>query len=101
VTSPTAAGTNGLLAAGAAVVRDAQDVLDQLFGLGVRKVEKPRIELPVPQRRLLDAIAAGQDTEAALIRAGFSTESLLADLASLELEGHIVRHPEGRLLPRA
>jgi len=36
VTSPQAEGTNDLLAAGAQVIRGAQDVLDGLFGAGCR-----------------------------------------------------------------
>ena len=47
-------------------------------------------------RRLLDAIAEGHDTAAALVRAGLSPERGLAALASLELAGYVRRAPGGR-----
>src|SRR5437763_1581466 len=42
VTTPRAAGPNALLADGARVVRDTQDVLDALFGAGVRTANSER-----------------------------------------------------------
>ena len=56
VTTPQAAGPNGLLAAGAAIVRGPQDVLDQLFGAGERTVRAPA---PAAARRA--RAAAGRD----------------------------------------
>ncbi len=99
VTSPSAAGSNALLAAGAHVVRGPQDILDQLFGAGVRSVsEEQRARLAPELRVLLGAIADGHDTAAALERAGVSAESGLAALASLELGGWLRRAPGGRWL---
>jgi DNA processing protein len=97
VSSPQAAGPNGLLARGAVVVRDAQDVLDALFGTGVRTAAaRPKAELDPEDAKLLDVIAGGVDTAEALARAGLSVERGLAALASLELAGYIRREPGGR-----
>jgi DNA processing protein len=96
VTAPQAAGPNGLLAAGACVVRGPQDVLDHLYGAGERTVREPRRQPPVELRPLLAAIAEGHETAAALIRAGFEPERGLAALAELELGGFVRRGPGGR-----
>jgi len=97
VTTPQAAGSNALLASGRAqVVRGPQDVLDQLFGSGVRQVVDPRREPPAELRPLLEAIAEGHETGAALARAGFAPEQGLAALAALELEGFVHRGAGGR-----
>ncbi len=97
VTVRRAAGANELLAAGATVVRGAQDVLDALFGAGARTAVVPaRPQLDGELARLLDAIAEGHDTAAALVRAGLSPERGLAALASLELAGYVRRAPGGR-----
>ena len=74
VTTPQAAGPNGLLAAGACVVRGPQDVLDHLFGVGERAVAEPRRQPPPELRSLLQAIAEGHETAAALARAGFGPD---------------------------
>jgi DNA processing protein len=97
VTTPQAVGPNGLLARGASVVRGPQDVLDGLFGAGVRApVPEPRDELSRELRGLLSAIGEGRDTAAALTRAGVPAEQGLAALASLELAGYVKRGAGGR-----
>jgi DNA processing protein len=97
VTSPQSAGPNGLLALGAVVVRDAQDVLDGVFGAGVRRAgATPRAELEPEQRQLLEAVASGRDTMDALARGGIEPGRALAALAALELGGYLVREPGGR-----
>lgn len=102
VTSPQAAGPNGLLARGARVVRDAGDVLEVLFGAGAREVpsERRRV-LTGEQRRLLEAIADAHDTPEALVRAGLDPNRGLAEIAQLELDGYLRRGVGGRfeLLP--
>jgi DNA processing protein len=97
VTSPAAAGPNGLLAEDAHVVRDAQDILDLLFG-GTVRARSPdlRAGLAPELRELLAAIGDGDDTAAALARAGVSPERGLAALASLELAGYVRRETGGR-----
>jgi DNA processing protein len=101
VTTPQAVGTNELLAAGACVVRGAQDVLDHLFGAGVRQARPgggsgARQDAPAELRPLLDAIAEGHETAAALVRAGFRPDQGLAALAALELGGFVRRGAGGR-----
>jgi DNA processing protein len=97
VTMERAAGPNQLLAAGATVIRGAQDVLDALFGAGARQTMLAgRPDLADEQARLLGAIAAGHDTTRALTQAGLSPEQGLAALASLELAGYVRRGAGGR-----
>ena len=109
VTNPKASGSNALLAAGATVVRGAQDVLDELFGAGVRKAATDARASPTPRQvALLAEIAAGRDTVAKLGTAadprpsGTSVtvsrpDEMLADVAALELAGWIRRGAGGRL----
>jgi DNA processing protein len=96
VGSSQAAGPNRLLADGARVVRGAQDVLDHLYGAGVRTVVDTRPPLEPELQRLLVAVEEGHDTTAAIARAGFAPADGLAALAALELSGHIRRRPGGR-----
>lgn len=97
VTSHLAAGPNRLLAGGARIVRGPQDVLDHLFGAGMRAATlDTRPELSPDLERVLSAVQAGHDTTAALARAGFAPEEVLTALASLELEGYVRRQAGGR-----
>jgi DNA processing protein len=101
VTSRLAEGPNELLADGACVVRGAQDVLDLLFGTNARRVPLPdRRWLPPELHALLSAIADGEETMAALARAGLPADRGLAALASLELEGYVRRDAGGRFSVR-
>jgi DNA processing protein len=97
VTSPQAVGPNGLLADGGRVIRGPQDVLDAIFGEGVRTAAADsRPELDDELRSLLQAIANGRDTAAELAGAGVAPELALVGLASLELSGYIRRGAGGR-----
>jgi DNA processing protein len=101
VTSPRATGTNALLAAGATVVRGAQDVLDALFGAGTRvATSDPRTAPTSRQELLLREVGAGCDTVAQLVRAAAAgragTAEVLIDLAALETAGWIRRGGGGR-----
>jgi DNA processing protein len=98
VTTSAAAGPNGLLAAGARVVRGPQDVLDHLYGAGVRRTVDVRAPPQPELRPLLAAIADGHDTVAALTRAGFGPDQGLAALAALELAGYVRRGAGGRFI---
>lgn len=104
VTSRLAAGTNGLLAAGAAVVRDASDVLDVLFGVGIH----PAPVLPDPVeglapalRRLLDAVEDGRGTLGALAGTPEEAAAALRGLTELELRGLVRREFGGRYVRTA
>jgi DNA processing protein len=102
VTSPLASGPNRLLAEGAYVVRDVQDILDLLYGVGGRRPRDPEPdELPPELRVLLAAIAEGADVTGALARAGLAPDRGLAALASLELAGYVRRETGGRFSVRS
>ncbi len=100
ITSPQSAGANSLLAAGAYVVRGPADVLDQLFGGGVRPVVADRrAEISLEGQALLRAFGYAGDTASAVAAAGLSAGEGLAVLASLELAGYLRRGPGGTYTP--
>ena len=101
VTSRFSAGANSLLAAGASVVRDKRDVLDQVLGPSdARNADaaaappEPRLEPPL--RRVLDAIERGHGSLAELTSDPDATRQLLQDLTELELRGLVRREFGGR-----
>ncbi|HJS94370.1 MAG TPA: DNA-processing protein DprA [Solirubrobacteraceae bacterium] len=96
VTGPQSVGSNWLLAGGAHVIRGPQDVLDHLFGAGVRRAAESRPEPPAELRPLLAAVAEGHETLAALARAGFEADTGLRCLAALEVAGYVRRTAGGR-----
>jgi DNA processing protein len=99
VTSRFSAGTNSLLAAGAGVVRDTRDVLDQLLGPSESHAEAPReppAALEPRLRRLLDAIERGHGSLAELTSDPDATRRVLQDLTELELRGLVRREFGGR-----
>ena len=62
VTTEAAVGTNALIRSGAALVTDAQDVLDLLYGVGARELPpQPGPDLGPQERRALEAVARGYD----------------------------------------
>jgi DNA processing protein len=88
VTARVAAGSNRLLRDGAPLVRGAEDVLDELFGIGNR----PSVPRPVPQlepglRAVLDAVEVRDSLQLASRRAGLSAGGLRAALGRLESLG--------------
>ncbi len=90
VTSRASAGPNNLLAGGACLVRDAQDVLDAMLGAGVRQVERtgPAIESDLAQ--VLVAVEAGEDNcDAVATALGLSGSDAASALARLELLGYV------------
>jgi len=66
VTASNAAGSNRLLRDGAAVIRDAADALDELFGIGGADRLEAAIEpeLDDEERAVLDSIESGTDPSA-------------------------------------
>ena len=89
-TLPSAAGTNALLRDGAALVRDASDVLSEL-GL-----TRAPLDPPVPENSpLLGALRRGVPTsvEEIAIRCALPVPELLARLTELELSGLLRRLP--------
>lgn len=86
-----------LLRNGAILIRDAQDVLDAICGVGERTARDSRgAGLAEAQRQVLAAIREGADTVAALDRAGVGGGGLLMLLAELELAGSVRRVAGGR-----
>ena len=96
VTSRRSQGPNGLLAGGAIVVRDVQDVLDELYGFGVRSVASDLRPAPTGDAAAMFAgIADGLDAAGAMTAACLGPGEALAALAALELDGWIRRGPGG------
>lgn len=99
VTDARSAGANALLRDGAALVRDARDVLDALYGAGAAPAIRATggDDLEPRLAAVLEAIAEGRDTVAALAGASVdaATQAMLA-LTELELRGLVRRVPGGR-----
>jgi DNA processing protein len=92
VSTRAALGSNRLLRDGAAVVRDAADVLDELFGAGAAAVPSPgEPEIDAIERRLLDAVDSNLDVEGISTFAGLPVGEVRAALARLETRGLVGR----------
>ena len=90
VTSRASAGPNNLLAGGACVVRDAQDVLDAMLGPGAKRIERAGAALDPRLATVLAAVEMGEtgcDGVAAAV--GLSGPDAAAALARLELLGYV------------
>jgi len=109
VTSRMARGTNGLLKDGAIPITATEDVLDELFGVGMRQL--PAAEAapagagpaeagpPEPAdrrlRRVLDAVERLGSAAAIAEATGMSAAEARAALGRLEAEGYLVRRDLG------
>jgi DNA processing protein len=95
VTSTVARGVNELLRDGALPVTCTEDVLDELFGVGVREVPAAALRLPRPRDPVLHAVLEAAELTGSVEQiaraAGLSTGEARAALARLELDGHLVR----------
>jgi DNA processing protein len=90
VTTRVARGTNGLLADGAAVVREAQDVLDRLLGVGVRTARRAGPALEPELATVAEAVAGGAVTpDAVAAVAAMPAADAAVALARLELLGYV------------
>jgi DNA processing protein len=87
VGSGLSAGPNDLLAGGACLIRDAQDVLDAMLGPGVEQIERSGPSLEPQLAEALGAVERGADTcdalAAALDLSGAEAGAALADLEGL------------------
>jgi DNA processing protein len=105
VTSAASRGTHALIAGGAALAQNPQDVLDVLYGAGTKRIcERPVSAAPQTARehvRILALVAAGADTLDRLVTKGVGLEEGLIALTELELSGRLSRGDGGRYLPRA
>ncbi|MGD9736831.1 MAG: DNA-processing protein DprA [Solirubrobacterales bacterium] len=90
VNSRASAGPNNLLAGGACLVRDAQDVLDALLGPGVRRLDRRGVALDPTLAAALAAVEAGAATcDAVATSLDLSGPEAAAALARLELRGYL------------
>ena len=96
VTSWRSSGTNKLLADGAAVVRDAQDVLDLLLGPGRQTVRESGPPVADDDMPILSAVEAGAASADAICRvSGIGFTTVLAALGRLERAGYVVADATG------
>jgi DNA processing protein len=90
VTSRASAGPNNLLAGGACLVRDAQDVLDAMLGPGVQKIERTGPPLDPGLAAVLATVESGEDScDAVAATLVLSGPEAAAALARLELLGYV------------
>ena len=90
VNSRASAGPNALLAGGACVVRDAQDVLDAMLGPGRRPIEPAVPQLDQALEGVLIAVEAGHSScDAVAAATGLPGPAAAAALARLELLGYL------------
>jgi DNA processing protein len=90
VTSRASAGPNSLLASGAHLVRDAQDVLDAMLGPGRKLLVHSGPDLDPRLQAVLAAVEAGESTcDSVATAAGISGPAAGAALSRLELLGYL------------
>jgi DNA processing protein len=90
-------GPHAQLADGAALIRDAQDVLDNVYGVGSRTAANADLAgLDQLAISVLEAVAGGADTLGAITRAGVESGPAMTTLAALELAGLVRRGAGGR-----
>jgi DNA processing protein len=90
VNSRGSAGTNDLLAGGACLVRDAQDVLDAMLGPGVRKTQRVGAGLEPDLLGVLSAVERGEQTcDAVAVALDLSGAEAASALATLEALGYV------------
>ena len=108
--SPLAAGPNGLLKEGAALIGGAADALELLYGRGDdsavarhdREVAHSALvtRLQPRLRRVLAQVGAGSDTAEKLVAEGSRLDEVLLALSELELLGFLARGDGARYVPR-
>ncbi len=90
VNSRVSAGTNDLLAGGACLVRDAQDVLDAMLGPGVRGAERAGPAVEVELLAVLTAVERGEATcDAVAVELDLTGAEAASALATLEALGYL------------
>jgi DNA processing protein len=88
--SRLSAGPHNLLAGGACLIRDAQDVLDAMLGAGARRVERAGPVLEPRQRAVLESLELGAETcDAIATDLGVGGGAAAAALADLESLGYV------------
>jgi DNA processing protein len=88
----TSVGTNDLIADGARLVRDAQDVLDALIGPGAPRPEVGGPPLDPQLAAVLDRVEDGdKDCDSIAVALGCGGDEATASMARLELLGYVQR----------
>lgn len=86
-----AAGPHSLIRDGAALVRDAQDVLDEMLGVGRAQVVRAGPDLEKSLCEVLDRVERGACTPDAVARAaGVASHEAAVALGRLELLGYVI-----------
>jgi DNA processing protein len=97
VTTRVAEGTNALLADGAAVIRDAQDVLDRLLGVGIGDLRRAGPSLDPGLTPVADAVEGGATApDTVALATGMGPGDAAVALARLELLGYVRADAVGR-----
>jgi DNA processing protein len=95
ITSTLARGTNNLLKDGATPISGTEDVLDELFGVGVRRATELSGSRPAPSdpflRVVLESAEGNHSVEAVACDAGATVPETRAALGRLEADGYLVR----------
>ncbi len=100
VNSRLSVGPNDLLAAGACLVREAQDVLDAMLEPAVQRARPAGPRLNHTQREVLRALTDGaQDAEEIAADLSLSDEEARVSLAILEALGYADCHPKSIYSP--
>jgi DNA processing protein len=90
VNSRASAGPNGLLASGAHVIRDAQDVLDAMLGPGRKQIERRGPELDHALEAVLATVESGHSScDAVAAATGLPGPAAASALSRLELLGYL------------
>jgi DNA processing protein len=96
VTSRASAGPNNLLAGGACLVRDAQDVLDAMLGPGRRTIVRSGPSLDPCLAAILTSVEMGETScDGVAAATGLSGPEAASALARLELLGYVTCSPMG------
>jgi DNA processing protein len=99
VTSRVAQGTNGLLRDGAVPITGAEDVLDELFGAGMRRVPAQEATRPEPGDPRLDRVLEAAERFGSVggiaDAANLDSADTRAALGRLEADGYLVRRDLG------
>ena len=99
ITSSTARGTNNLLKDGATPISGTEDVLDELFGVGVRSApgmsEEPEVPLEPELRAVLEAAESCDSVQEIALGTGRPVAEVRAALGRLEADGYLARRELG------
>jgi DNA processing protein len=90
ITSRASAAPNNLLAGGACVVREAQDVLDAMLGAGAKRIDRGGPALDQALADVLTAVEMGESNcDGVAAALGLSGPEAASALARLELLGYV------------